>query len=330
MKKKVLLLGLGNFGRSWANSVLPKCAEFAEFVGAVDRNVETHKKAPEGVRLFTDLDEAIAETSPDLVVNVTPPDAHTAINKKLVDLGIPVLCEKPISGGLEDAKDLLAYLQTKDGFVMIGENYRYSATLRRAREVLDEVDLGALHLIEGHFRHYHADYSAFYHGHLAHPLLTDVTIHHLDVARYLSGQEPRTVSCREWGAPYTWYDYRPATASILTEMTNGVVCHYFGTLASPVTTTTWNGDWELEFDRGTFRLQNDKITVTTKEGTVEYAKDARYPSDGRITMLREALTAIEEGRAGETDIHDNYKSFAWMQAAVISSEKGETVEIEKL
>lgn len=55
--------------------------------------------------------------------------------------------------------------------------------------------------------------------------------------------------------------------------------------------------------------------------------DMEFSGDNssRIAMLREAVTALESGRKGETDISDNLYSYLWMEHAIKSSEEDRAV-----
>lgn len=327
-KIRVLILGLGNYGHSFATSVLPKCSEYAELAAVVDRREESFEGIPDNVGKYTDLMTAVDAEKPDLVINITPPDAHTTINESLLSKGVAIMCEKPIAGKREDAEHIHGVYNEKGGFIMIGENYRYRKVFREAKRILDSGELGAIHHVEAHFRHYHADYTMFYHGKLPHPLLTDVAVHHLDLARFISSQEPEKVYCREYPAHYTWYRDRPATAHIETVMSGGVIFNYRGTLASPVSTTDWNGDWEIECDKGVLKIFNGNIRITSEEGEREYFVFTG-DEDSRVQMLEEACKALRENRKAETDLNDNYKSFMWVQSAIASSETGEWINIKE-
>lgn len=326
VKLKVIVLGLGNFGHSWATSIVPACGDDAILAAVVDQRQERWVGIDPAVPRYASLEQAVREIQPDLVVNVTPPAAHTEINKLLLGRGIPVLCEKPIAENLDAALDMGAFLEANGGFLMIGENYRYHGIFRKVRELLQGGGLGALRQISCHFRHYHPDYSMYYHGTLPHPLLEDVTIHHLDLSRYLSGEEPVNVMCREYAAPYCWYGDRPATVHILSDMTGGCVFQYDGTLASPQSTTTWNGDWELQCDKGVVVIRDDRVLVYENDEVREVQPSA-YTEDSRVPMLKEACRAIRESRCGETDFRDNLRSFVWMQRAMQSAESGRMIAI---
>ncbi len=320
-RKKIIVLGLGDFGHEWASEILPEGSAFAELAAIVDRNRDTWHWVPDSVPKFEDINEAVEKIHPDGVINVTPPSAHMAINMNLLGKGIPVLCEKPISETYEDACKLIRFARENGTCMMISENYRYYNAARKAREIIST--LGNVHSAICHFKHFHPDASEFYHGKLAHPLIADVTVHHLDVARYLTGEEPIKVKCREWPAPYSWYGDRPASCAIHTEMTNGVKFDYDGTLASPATTTDWQAFWEVECDKGIVRMANDIVTLFRPDDVAEVIDCRDRHTDTRYYTLKEFVSAISEGRKGETDIEDNFKSFVWTNAAIESAVCGD-------
>lgn len=320
-KVKVLLLGLGNFGRSWAMSILPACGEFAEVVGIVDRDMDKWQGIDESIPKYQELDKALDEQKPELVINVTPPYLHCGINEMLLRKGVGVLCEKPLADSLENAKSMRKVIEETNGFLMISQNYRYHPIFRKAKEVLESNLLGDIHHIRCHFSHYHPDASASYHGKLAHPILSDVTIHHMDTARFLSGKDPVKVWCREDAAEYCWYGKRPATVTLVTEMSGNILFLYDGTLAAPVSITDWNADWDIECENGILQIRPERIIVHKAAGEegeaiVEEIKVNGTEADSRIASLREACMAIREGRKGETDYEDNLKTFEWMERAI--------------
>lgn len=321
-KTRVLLIGLGNFGGSWARNIIPACSDVCEFAAAVDLVEENLKKAPAGVPVYTDIDRALSEIHPDLVINVTPPNAHTDLNIRLMELGYPVICEKPAAGSPEDADRMERYYLEHGGFLAIMDDYRYSPVFRKAKEVLNSGKYGPIHTVNTNFRHYHPDYSRFYHGRLSQPLLLDVSIHHLDVCRYLTGAEPETTYCETFGAPYAWYGSRPANAVIHSHMTNGVFFTYFGTLAAHAGTTVWNADWEIECDKGTLKISGNRLYVyEDHEGDAREIEFEDAGNASREPMLRSILSAFTAGDKCESDFTDNIRTYRWLSAAIESSER---------
>lgn len=326
-KVKVLVLGLGNFGHSWAASVVPACGDCAVLAGVVDRDMEKWQGIGENVPKFQDLMQALEAVKPDLVVNVTPPNKHLELSALLLRKNIPVVCEKPLADNYENALELGKVLKETNGFLMISQNYRYHSLIRKVRSLLQENSLGKIHHVRCGLKRCHPDLSMFYHGTLKHPLLEDVAIHHLDLARYLTGEEPVRVWCREYPAQYSWYGDRLASAVIVTEMTNGIVFHYDGTMAAPVSTTEWNGNWEIECDKGLLRIENDQLFLVKEDGTTQIST-AQTEEDSRQEVLREACRALRENRKGETDYQENLNTFRWMCKTIDASTKQEWVDVK--
>ncbi len=321
-KAKIVVLGLGNFGRSWAEHIVPMCQE-AELIGVVDARAETHRGF--SVPCYTDLAEALDALRPDLVVNATAPDAHLPTTLMMMARGIPVLCEKPIALSPIDAQIMAAEAKAHGAFLMIGENYRYMPLFRQAKAIFADGHLGKIHQADCRFRHDHPDCNHTYHGKLKHPLLMDVTIHHLDLARYLTGEEPLRITCEESAAPYSWYGERKATADITTDMTGGVRFRYTGTLAAPVSETDWGADWSIECENGMLQIIGRDVYEITAEGRKHLLHNNDPESVSRAAMLSEAIGALRDHRAGETDILDNKRTYDWLQSCIASAEGGVTV-----
>ncbi|MCP1103009.1 putative dehydrogenase [Aequitasia blattaphilus] len=325
-RMRLIIIGCGNHGMGWVKVLNENMREEVEVVGVVDRNSDKLSKLPKGIRGFLDLETAILETKPETAINITAPDMHFEVNQILLEKGIKVLCEKPLTNTLDEAKTLLKYCEQNDGFCMIAENYRYRDVWRLARERIEKDDIGKIHRIRCNFSHFHPDYSKFYHGKLEHPLLTDVTIHHLDLARYITGKEAKRVWCKEWAGSHKWYKDRPATAMLYSEMEDDILFEYTGTVASTASATDWYGDWEIEGEKGTMLISDTAITILA-EGKTEKIICEDSKEDTRILVMEEFLRARKESCIGETDIRDNYKCFRWLQEAIDSSIKGKEVEV---
>lgn len=321
-KVRIAVMGLGAFGRSWAYIAAKN--KNAELVAVIDRSEEALNAVDLPAGKFTDLDEAIQKAKPDAVVLVVPPRLHIPLAEKLVQQNIAVLCEKPICEDLEEAERFLSLCENENKVCSISENFRYRPVLRAAKQMLLHGAVGRILRVNCRYVSYHPDASASYHGALKHPLLCDVTVHHLDVARFLTGAEPQNVSCTEHAAYHTWYQHRPASAEIASEMTEGIFFTYSGTVASPVSVTDSFGEWEIIGDKAVMRISGPQVTLYTAQNEAEISE---FPDSGdtREPLLDGFIRALQEKTVHESDIRDNFKSFYWTQKAMESAEKGETV-----
>ncbi|MBD3220084.1 hypothetical protein GF314_02490 [bacterium] len=92
-----------------------------------------------GVALETDGATLIAREDVDAVIVATPPSTHARFASLALAAGKPVLLEKPMTGTLAEARELVDL----DGQLMVAQTLRWNPVLRRARELWSE--LGRVH-----------------------------------------------------------------------------------------------------------------------------------------------------------------------------------------
>ncbi len=83
-----------------------------------------------------------AEPSLDFVDVATPPSDHAAIAHRALDLGLHVLCEKPLATTLEDAASLLEHAASARRVLFPCHNYKHAPVVRAIREVLQAGTIG--------------------------------------------------------------------------------------------------------------------------------------------------------------------------------------------
>ena len=137
---KGLIVGLGSIGRrharNWAALELGPLA--------VCRQLGAPLPEPLGVdaREYRDLDRALAEERPDMVVVANPTSLHVETACKAVRAGAHVLIEKPIGNDLAGIPELLQGAEHAHKQVMVGYNLRFHPGLQRLRELLRSNAIG--------------------------------------------------------------------------------------------------------------------------------------------------------------------------------------------
>jgi predicted dehydrogenase len=89
-------------------------------------------------------DEVISHPDVSAVFVSTPEQEHTAPILKALDLGKPVLCEKPIGFSLAEADTILEALHRTKGKLRIGYSRRYKECFLRAKEQMRHGRLGTI------------------------------------------------------------------------------------------------------------------------------------------------------------------------------------------
>ncbi|MCB1184265.1 Gfo/Idh/MocA family oxidoreductase [bacterium] len=152
--------------------------------------------ARHGARYHREADALIADPAVDAVVVCTPPGSHHALARTVLAAGKPLLLEKPMTGTLAEAEDLVA----RDGGtappLCLAQSLRWNPVLRRVGELWPR--LGRVHLVRASQRlapttlAWQRDAAATVGGSV---LLTGV--HLFDTVRWLTGREFVAVDSRQ-------------------------------------------------------------------------------------------------------------------------------------
>jgi predicted dehydrogenase len=133
-----------------------------KFLAVSDIDINQAKKLAEatGAGFYsTNNDEVIARPEVNAVIVSTPEGEHVAAVRKALELGKPVMVEKPIALTLNDADDILAALKDYGGELRIGYSRRYKECFLRAKEQMIQGRLGKV--IGGTARVYNSRAQAF-------------------------------------------------------------------------------------------------------------------------------------------------------------------------
>jgi predicted dehydrogenase len=105
--KKIVIVGTGLIGPRHAYAVLQEPT--AELSSIVDPNSAAQKIAHDlGTTWYASIEDMVAAgCKPDAAIVCTPNHTHVPVSKALLEAGIHVLVEKPISGDVESAQSLV-------------------------------------------------------------------------------------------------------------------------------------------------------------------------------------------------------------------------------
>ena len=156
----IAVIGAGRIGTLRAR--LAAKHPSVEFLAIADQDISKAKGLAEtcGADFYSaDNDEVIARPEVTAVFVSTPEGEHAAPIKKALELGKPVLVEKPLALTLEDADNILATLQATGGKLNVGYSRRFKECYLRAKEQIIHERLGKI--IGGTARVYNSRAQAF-------------------------------------------------------------------------------------------------------------------------------------------------------------------------
>jgi predicted dehydrogenase len=333
---RVIQVGLGGFGQSWAE--IARAADEVEIVSAVDPSSAARARAVATLHLneaavFADLERALAAVAADGVLVITPPDTHHAVATAALRAGKHVLLEKPLATTIDEARDLVQTADAVDRILMVSQNYRYRPGAVAARQVIAQDLLGDLVAVRVRCLRdtrdaWHADNFRYA---MRHPFVLDMSIHHTDLLRALTGQEVTAIYAQGWRVPDSPYQHDPAVAATMT-LSGGATVLYEGDWATRAPETSWNGEWELVGERGRLTWtgpSNDVMSSTLQlhlrgEEPHELLLPHLKVSD-RTASLALFAEAVRTGQEPETSGRDNIRSLAIVLGCVASIELGAVV-----
>jgi predicted dehydrogenase len=92
--------------------------------------------------------EAAREDGIDAVAIVTPNASHHAIARAFLDAGIHVICDKPMTTRLDDARDLVHAVAASGCLFGLTHNYTGYPMVRHARAMVEAGEIGAVRVVQ--------------------------------------------------------------------------------------------------------------------------------------------------------------------------------------
>jgi predicted dehydrogenase len=200
--------------------------------------------------------EVIERPEVDAVFVSTPEGEHSAPVRRALELGKPVLCEKPIALTLKDADDMLETLRKTGGKLRIGYSRRFKECFLRAKEQMIHARLGRV--VGGLARVYNSRAQTFAilkRDPHATPVL-DVLTYYVDLmCWFLDGNRPVEVVARGQHGIFkeAGYSAHDATWAIVT-FADGAVVNFGISYALPAKFPTQG--------------QSDRVELLGTEGTM--------------------------------------------------------------
>lgn len=193
MKRRVIVAGMGSIGRRHARLLDERPQLSVEYCDPSRAALSRAYREIGERRTYLSFDEALA-SHPDLIVIATPHSLHAEQTMAALVAGVHVLCEKPMSDRLEDARRMCAAAQKSSAVLSFGFHLHFQPGLRRLKELIDMGALGTI--VHAHCRvgsyitlvNSHSRYQADLKG----ALLLDYA-HQPDILFWLMGERPSGV-----------------------------------------------------------------------------------------------------------------------------------------
>lgn len=258
------VIGIGNMGSEHCRSILQGKTPRVTLAAVADRRQQRRDWAAQtlSVPVFTQGQELIESGLCDAVLIAVPHYQHPELTISALENNLHVLCEKPIAVYTLAGRDMIAAAQHSDRTFALMFNQRTNCLYRKAKEILDSGELGAIKRVNWIITDWYRSqlyydsgaWRATWAGEGGGVLLNQCP-HQLDLLQWLCGMPSRiTAKCYE----HKWHDI---------EVEDDVTCMFeYPNGATGVFVTT-TGDLpgtnrlEITTEMGKLVCENGKLTL---------------------------------------------------------------------
>ena len=185
--KTFALFGAGRIGRIHAANIAAHAGARLKYVVDVDAAAAAAIAAAAGAAV-ADTATVLADAGVDALLVASPTDTHAALIEAGAAARKAILCEKPVDLDAGRARAAVAAADRAGILLAIGFNRRYDPSFRRLRQGIDDGEIGAVETVLIVSRDPSPPPVAYVQR--SGGLFRDMTIHDLDMARWLLGEEP--------------------------------------------------------------------------------------------------------------------------------------------
>lgn len=300
MERRVGVLGMGRWGNAWCQ-VLGR--EPSVRVAAVAGRRAVRRTDLGDARRVAHFSEALELDGLDAVIVTLPIELHLPAIQGAVARGLPVLCEKPLVPNRRQLEEV-AEVAAAGTPVLVDQNYRFRPWARAVREHLPAI--GPLEDVRITFAQ--PEFTDGGRATLAHPLLADMAIHHVDLLRFLTGEEA-TVRSATAARPKDCVFAGLASIDAVLALDGGAKVSYDATWAARGDETPWDGDWLFRGRDGELRVSDLAVDLDSGGETRRVATTAPPEADEDLALAwHDFAAALEGDPAAGVTVADNVKS----------------------
>ena len=317
------IIGCGGIGgqHAYAYSQI----EDVNLVALIDFDIKKAEALVEkyGGKAYKSIDDVPEKL--DLVSVVTPPAAHYPVVMDLLDRGIPVFCEKPITTDVEQAKELLKKSKETGIQVGLGFKMRYEPVFAKAKELVGELgELFGLSVAknqpfsEDHRSEWIKNTGCMY----------ELSVHDYDLINWIMDAEPVSVNA---DLRYSEGWVREDKAFLDVEYSNGVRAQLMSSYSKD---SAWApNDITMVFtgERGTMRVERpDRIVLATKDGVKIVDIEPLGGLEVFVVQIKKFIEKLTAGEEYIPGIKDGAINTIFIEAANKSHKENKTVTMDEM
>lgn len=300
-----------------------------------EKQLERVRKSYPGIRTSSQIQDVLNNPDIDAVAIATPVFTHAPIARQALQAGKHVLIEKPMTGSVAEANELIALAQQTGRVLMVDHTYLYTDAVQKIKQLVDSGEIGKVQYIDStriNLGLFQRDVN----------VLWDLAPHDISICNYVMADFP--VAVQAVGSAHT--SNKLANIAYLTLFYNdNRIAHFNCSWVSPVKIRQMliGGDKkmilfnDLEtteklriYDKGYSIMpesDRDKILIDYRIGDITIPKIPQ--TEALATMARDFVNAITTGSEPLSSWKSGLEVVKILEAAEKSiKNKGKFIEFE--
>jgi len=326
------IIGTGRIGDMHARLVALQPDAAVTWCYDVSGQSAERTAAAVGCRATTDLDTLLSADDVDAVLIASPTNTHVEMILRSAEAGKPILCEKPIDVDIDKVEECRERLRAFDVPLQLGFNRRFDPSHAGVREAVSRGEIGPLELLVITSRDPGPPPPRSI-LEACGGLFRDTTIHDMDMARFVMGEEPVEVFAMAANRvdPIFAELNDVDTAMIVMRTESGALCHINNSRR-----TNYGYDQRVEAfgAEGMVRSNNHRPSEVSRHGSggtgtrdellhffIERYR-AAYEAE-----IRDFIDQVVAGKPPNVTFEDGRRALLLSEAALRSYETNRPVEV---
>ncbi len=319
-RKRYAIIGTGHRATGmWGKDLAERYKNEVEFVGLCDKNplrVEAGRKLI-GVDCptFTNFDEMLDRTKPELVMVTTVDSTHHTFIKRALEKGVNVITEKPMVTEAADCQSVLDAEKKHGRNIIVTFNYRYAPKHEKIKQIISSGEIGKVTSVDfawyldtrhgaDYFRRWHRLKSG------GGSLFVHKSTHHFDLVNWFLDADPVEVTA--YGALNIYGKNGVFRHTNCRTCPHQAKCPFYWDVTKDARLTKLYSECESAdgYQRDGCVFKNDVDIYDTMSSIVKYSNGASLAYSLNASMPFEGYRLAFNGTKGRLEIRD-YERQPW-------------------
>ena len=305
---RIAVIGTGGWGKNHVRVL----SELGVLVAVCDLDKSRSELYAKkfGIKGYSDVDEMIRSEALDGVIIATPASTHVSVASKTLRAGINTFVEKPMTSSVKEGEELIKIAEASGKILTVGFIERFNPAISELKKLTKEGSLGRPILFQYDRENRRGDNITDV------GVVKDASVHDIDTARWLFGEEPKTVYARVGSVMGKNEDF----ATILLG---------FGDERTAFITTNWVTPMRVRQLNAVFAKGVVTVDFISQEMQIHEEEGTRVPAhvftEPLILELKELVSAIEEKRQPLVTGKDGLSVIRIAEAVLASAKTGSPI-----